>query len=106
MHVKKLLDLAPLKLSNGSDYTKQITRQSHTSQIKNLNGQAFHCLKKTSVENCPFHSIIKAKWSKLKDTVGMVRVHTGIQYITSIIFVGSYKNHQVIEAIEKENSSG
>lgn len=45
---------------------------------------------------------MKANWSNLEDTVGMVYVHIGAQYMLAIIFVGSYKKHQVIEAIEKE----
>lgn len=43
---------------------------------------------------------MKANWNNLEGTVGMVYVHIGVQYMISVIFVGSYKKHQVIEAIE------
>lgn len=45
---------------------------------------------------------MKANWSNLEDTVGLVYVHTGVRCMISIISVGSYKKHQVIEAVELE----
>lgn len=47
---------------------------------------------------------MKAKWSNLEDTVDMVYINNGVQYMITIIFVGSYKDHHVIGAIEKEKN--